>query len=129
MQLRYLTGVAAAWLCAAPAAAQNFPYIISDSSATQSSTALDEVTIISASKFPERRANVAQRIGLITRRDIEWQSPQNTASLLENTGSVFVQRSQLGAGSPNLRGFEASRVLLVVDGVRMNNAIYRAGHL
>lgn len=28
-----------------------------------------------------------------------------------------------------LRGFEASRILLVVDGVRMNNAIYRAGHL
>lgn len=134
MQLRYLTGVAAAWLCAATAHAQNSIPIISDSSvlqssATQSSTALDEVTITSASKFPERRANVAQRIGLITRRDIEWQSPQNTATLLENTCAVFVQRSQLGAGSPNLRGFEASRVLLVVDGVRMNNAIYRAGHL
>ena len=28
-----------------------------------------------------------------------------------------------------LRGFEASRILLVVDGVRMNNAIYRSGHL
>ena len=28
-----------------------------------------------------------------------------------------------------LRGFEANRVLLVVDGVRMNNAIYRSGHL
>lgn len=129
MHLRYLAGVAAAWLCFATASAQSQTPILSDSSATQSSTALDEVTIISASKFPERRANVAQRIGLITRRDIEWQSPQNTAGLLEATGSVFVQRSQLGAGSPNLRGFEASRVLLIVDGVRMNNAIYRAGHL
>ena len=28
-----------------------------------------------------------------------------------------------------LRGFEANRVLLVVDGIRMNNAIYRSGHL
>ena len=134
MQLRYIAGVAAACLCAASASGQNSIPIISDSSelrssATQSSTALDEVTVLSPSKFPERRANVAQRIGLLTRRDIEWQSPQNTASLLENTGAVFVQRSQLGAGSPNLRGFEASRVLLLVDGVRMNNAIYRAGHL
>ena len=129
MQFRYIAGVAAAWLCTASATAQTSTPIIADSSATQSSTALDEVTVLSASKFPERRANVAQRIGLITRRDIEWQSPQNTASLLENTGAVFVQRSQAGAGSPNLRGFEASRVLLVVDGVRMNNAIYRAGHL
>ena len=28
-----------------------------------------------------------------------------------------------------MRGFEANRVLLVVDGIRMNNAIYRSGHL
>jgi hemoglobin/transferrin/lactoferrin receptor protein len=40
-----------------------------------------------------------------------------------------MQRSQQGGGSPVIRGFEASRVLLMVDGVRMNNAIYRAGHL
>ena len=48
---------------------------------------------------------------------------------MEQTGNVFVQRSQAGGGSVVLRGFEASRVLMVVDGVRMNNAIYRAGHL
>lgn len=35
----------------------------------------------------------------------------------------------MGGGSPVLRGFEANKVLLVVDGVRMNNAIYRNGHL
>ena len=28
-----------------------------------------------------------------------------------------------------MRGFEANKVLIVVDGVRMNNAIYRGGHL
>ncbi|HKJ06813.1 MAG TPA: TonB-dependent receptor, partial [Flavobacteriaceae bacterium] len=43
--------------------------------------------------------------------------------------SVRVQKSQFGGGSPVLRGMEANRVLLVVDGVRMNNAIYRTGHL
>ncbi|MCH2046879.1 MAG: TonB-dependent receptor, partial [Saprospiraceae bacterium] len=31
--------------------------------------------------------------------------------------------------SPIIRGFEANKVLIVVDGVRMNNAIYRSGHL
>ncbi|MEL7120719.1 MAG: TonB-dependent receptor, partial [Bacteroidota bacterium] len=51
------------------------------------------------------------------------------AAVLEDKGMVFVQKSQQGGGSPNLRGFEANRVLLVVDGVRMNNAIYRNGHL
>ena len=32
-------------------------------------------------------------------------------------------------GSPNIRGFEANKILLVVDGVRLNNAIYRSGHV
>jgi hemoglobin/transferrin/lactoferrin receptor protein len=40
-----------------------------------------------------------------------------------------VQKSQQGGGSPVIRGFEASRILLAVDGVRMNNLIYRGGHL
>ena len=55
--------------------------------------------------------------------------PGNTAELLQSSGQIHVQQSQQGGGSPILRGFEANRVLLVVDGVRMNNAIYRSGHL
>lgn len=55
--------------------------------------------------------------------------PTNSAELLWSTGSVLVQQSQQGGGSPVIRGFEANRILLVVDGVRMNNAIYRSGHL
>ena len=56
-------------------------------------------------------------------------NPSNMADALERSGEVFVQRSQLGGGSPVVRGFEANRLLLVVDGVRMNTAIFRAGHL
>lgn len=60
---------------------------------------------------------------------MQWGDQQTTADVLQNTGNVFVQRSQMGGGSPVLRGFEANKVLLVVDGVKMNNAIYRGGHL
>ena len=89
---------------------------------------LDEV-VISASKFEEKKRNVAQRIDVVTAKKIAAANAQNTGDLLINTGNVFVQKSQQGGSSPVLRGFEASRVLLVVDGVRMNNAIYRSGHL
>ena len=60
---------------------------------------------------------------------VKLEVPQTSAELLWSTGSVLIQQSQQGGGSPILRGFEANRVLLVVDGVRMNNAIYRSGHL
>jgi len=89
---------------------------------------LEEV-VISANKFELKKKESPNQIELITAKQIAFQNSPNTANLLEQTGNVFVQRSQAGGGSPVLRGFEASRVLIVMDGVRMNNAIYRAGHL
>ena len=49
--------------------------------------------------------------------------------MLELSPGIRIQKSQGGGGSPAIRVFEANRVLIVVDGVRMNNAIYRSGHL
>jgi hemoglobin/transferrin/lactoferrin receptor protein len=89
---------------------------------------LDEV-VISANKFLEKKKNVAQKIDVISSGYIAKVNAQNTGDLLISTGNVFVQKSQQGGSSPVIRGFEASRVLLVVDGIRMNNAVYRAGHL
>ena len=55
---------------------------------------------------------------------------QSTVSnLLASASSVVVQESQPGGGSPNYRGMEANRLLLIIDGVTLNNAIFRSGHL
>ena len=89
---------------------------------------LEEV-VVSASNFSEKKKNIAQKIDIISARSIASANAQNTGDLLSGTGKIFVQKSQQGGSSPVLRGFEASRVLLVIDGVRMNNAIYRSGHL
>lgn len=89
---------------------------------------LDEV-VISGSKFAEKKKNIVQRIDVIHAKTITKNNAQNMGDLLASTGNVFVQKSQQGGSSPVIRGFEASRVLLIVDGVRMNNLIYRSGHL
>lgn len=94
----------------------------------QSAIDLNEI-VISGSKFAEKKQDVSQSIEVISAEKIRNSNAQNTGDLLMQTGNVFVQKSQQGGSSPTLRGFEASRVLLVVDGIRMNNAIYRAGHL
>src|SRR5690606_34141310 len=41
----------------------------------------------------------------------------------------FIQKSQMGGGSPMIRGLSTNRLLMTVDGVRMNNAIFRGGNL
>ncbi len=74
-------------------------------------------------------SDVPAQIVTITQHSIESTNPQTAADALSQHGDVFVQKSQLGGGSPVIRGFEANRVLLVIDGVRMNNAIFRNGHL
>ncbi len=89
---------------------------------------LNEI-VISANKIPEQRKTISQQIRVIDPATIRNLNAQSTADLIANSGVVAMQKSQQGGGSPMLRGFEASRVLLVIDGVRMNNAIYRAGHL
>ena len=95
---------------------------------TTSQKDLDEAVVYS-NKFAEKKKNIAQKIDLITTKTISKFNTQNTGDLLMNTGNVFVQKSQQGGSSPVMRGFEASRVLIIVDGIRMNNAVYRAGHL
>ena len=85
-----------------------------------------EEAIVYSNKFIEKKKNLAQKIDIITAAVISKYNSQNTGDLLINTGNIFVQKSQQGGSSPVIRGFEASRILLVVDGVRLNNAIYRA---
>ena len=92
-----------------------------------SSKRLQDV-VIYANKFPTLSKNIVQRVVALTDK-VLIQQQANTADILTASGQVFVQKSQAGGGSPVLRGFEASRVLLMVDGIRMNSAIFRAGHL
>lgn len=73
--------------------------------------------------------DAAGQMETISREIVKLQNPPTSADMLQNTGNVLVQKSQGGGGSPIIRGFEANKLLLVVDGVRLNNAIYRSGHL
>ena len=66
---------------------------------------------------------------IISAEELEELNAQTTADVLQNADGIQVQKSQMGGGSPIIRGFEANRVLLLIDGVRLNNAIYRGGHL
>lgn len=89
---------------------------------------LNEV-VVSAYRWEQESERVPDRITVIKPGEVAFNNPGTAADMLEQSGEVFVQRSQLGGGSPMLRGFAANRVLIVVDGVRLNNAIYRAGNL
>lgn len=89
---------------------------------------LDEVKI-SAVPLGERLKFITQQTAILDKSTIKNLNQPTLAEVLSQSGQIVVQKSQLGGGSPIVRGFEANKVLLVVDGIKMNNAIYRGGHL
>ncbi len=93
----------------------------------QEPESLDEI-VLSVARSEITRDQVAEKVNIISKRDIEFSRPSTGAELIRLSPGVRLQKSQGGGGSPILRGLEANRILMVVDGIRMNNAIYRSGH-
>jgi len=85
--------------------------------------------VISASKSRESKLIIPYMVDVIEEEELKESTGLTAAEILEGTGNIVVQKTQGGGGSPILRGFEANKILLVVDGVRLNNTIYRNGHL
>tara|TARA_R110000850_G_scaffold271031_2_gene404684 strand:- start:78349 stop:80754 length:2406 start_codon:yes stop_codon:yes gene_type:complete len=89
---------------------------------------LDEI-VLSVTKFSQNKNEIAQSVVSISAEEAMFSQPQTTADLLSNSGKIFVQKSQMGGGSPMMRGFSTNRLLMTVDGVRMNTAIFRGGNI
>ncbi|WP_321317848.1 TonB-dependent receptor domain-containing protein [Labilibaculum sp.] len=85
--------------------------------------------MISANKWEENSNEIPIKLIKITKDHINQSTAQTSADLLKESNQVYIQKSQLGGGSPMIRGFAANRVLIVLDGIRLNNAIYRSGNL
>ena len=95
---------------------------------TTDASSLDEV-VLSVSKFGQKKRDIPQQIVSVTSEDVLFGNPQTAADLLQSSGQVYVQKSQLGGGSPLIRGFSTNRLLIAVDGVRFNTAIFRGGNV
>jgi len=52
---------------------------------------------------------------------------RSVPELLDGTPGVFLQKTNHGGGSPFVRGFTGNQNLILIDGIRLNNAIFRYG--
>lgn len=88
-----------------------------------------EETVVSATRWETAKKQLPVRVISLSTKQLRLQNPQTAADMLGLTDEVFIQKSQQAGGSPMIRGFATNRLLYVVDGVRMNTAIFRAGNI
>ncbi|MFL0683107.1 MAG: TonB-dependent receptor plug domain-containing protein [Algoriphagus aquaeductus] len=88
-----------------------------------------DIAVISASRWNQNSQEVAGKVRHLDSQQLLLRNPANAADWLGSSGEVFIQKSQMGGGSPMIRGFSANRLLYAVDGIRMNTAIFRSGNL
>ena len=66
-------------------------------------------------------------ISSITNKQIVEKGARTTPEALQGVSGVFIQKTNHGGGSTFMRGLTGNQTLIVLDGIRLNNAIYRYG--
>ncbi len=85
--------------------------------------------VIRANRIEQEYSSSGTEVRVVDRKQADQQFVSNAADLVGLDPNIFVQKSQGGGGSPMIRGLSTSRVLIMVDGVRFNNAIFREGNV
>jgi outer membrane receptor protein involved in Fe transport len=88
---------------------------------------VDERVVVTAGRAREVLSDVPRAVSVVTRADLDARLPGTTPDALMDTAGVLVQKTNLGAGAPYVRGLVGNQILVLVDGVRLNNATYRFG--
>jgi hemoglobin/transferrin/lactoferrin receptor protein len=89
----------------------------------------EERLVYSVNRFPERPFDLARAVDVITSEDIWRRGARTLPEVLMEEVGIFVQQTNYGGGSPIIRGQIGKHILILVDGVQINNATYRFGPL
>ncbi|HEX5667610.1 MAG TPA: TonB-dependent receptor [Chitinophagaceae bacterium] len=103
-----------------------FVWITSLTMAQEDSASLIPV-VITATRTTSTLEHTNAAVSLINKKQIFQQNSRSVPELLMNLSGVWMQKTGHAGGSPFLRGLTGNQVLLMTDGIRLNNATYRYG--
>lgn len=83
--------------------------------------------IITSQRNPNEPFSIPGTVNSLSRKDMDVAISRTTPEALMNISGVFVQKTNHGGGSPIIRGLTGNQTLLLIDGIRLNNSIYRYG--
>ena len=103
--------------CAMPAAAQDRDTLYNQ---------LDSI-VVTSRNIKTSQAKSPYVISSIDQNQIRETNARTTPEALQGVAGVFLQKTNHGGGSAFIRGLTGNQTLLVIDGIRLNNATYRYG--
>ncbi|MBN1131065.1 MAG: TonB-dependent receptor plug domain-containing protein, partial [Chitinispirillaceae bacterium] len=87
-----------------------------------------EPMIVTATRTSRVPIETPNSIDVITSEQMQIENLSRTVpDALNQTAGVMVQKTSLGQGSPYLRGFTGQQTLFLIDGIRLNNSVFRSG--
>jgi outer membrane receptor protein involved in Fe transport len=84
---------------------------------------IDEI-FVTATRRPTSTSQISSASSLVDGQTVQKQ--QLTTDALRSLVGVFVQQTTPGQGAAIIRGLRGSSILHLVDGMRLNNAIFRS---
>jgi len=87
-----------------------------------------EEVSVTATRTERNLFEVSKPLNLVNSRQIENREAKTSAEALREEAGLFVQKTNHGGGSAIIRGLSSNQILLLVDGVRLNNSTYRLGN-
>ena len=99
----------------------------SQDSLTYSDTIRLEDVVVVGQRAETSILDRPEAISVLNSRQLESLSPMNMPEAMSAMPGVFMQQTNHGGGSPFVRGLTGYHTLILVDGIRLNNAIFRSG--
>lgn len=87
---------------------------------------LDPV-VITATRTPHAASRLPYSTATVSSQQIGQRLYRSTPDALREVPGVSVQKTSHGQGSPFIRGFTGFHNLFLIDGVRLNNSVFRDG--
>ncbi len=87
-----------------------------------------ESVIITATRTERKPVEISLPIDLVPKIKIQRLNVKSSAEALREEPNILIQKTSHAGGCAYIRGMGSNQILLLVDGIRMNNSIYRRGN-
>lgn len=97
------------------------------SNTAENTSSETEIEVVTPGGSKKKLLDTPDSVTTLDRTQIEERMAGQTPDLLEGTTGVYIQHTAAGQGSPFIRGRTGKEIVMLVNGVRFSNSMFRGG--